>query len=309
MKAIVLSAGQGRRLLPLTEATPKCLLPVGGRTILEWQLAALARCGVEAATVVVGFGAAEVEARLDAWPPPLRPRALFNPFFPVADNLASCWMARTEMAGDFLLLNGDTLFEPAVVGRLLEAPARPVTLAVDHKAAYDDDDMKVSLDGPRLLRVGKQLPPAAVSGESIGVMLFRGEGAALFRAAVERALRRPEALRRWYLSVIDEMAGAGQAWVASIRGLAWAEVDCAADLERAAAVVARWAPELAGTDGAPAHREPAAPSTTPRTSLRSSGVSTSMAASGNGTVTARTRTPSRAEARSAPAASESDPSA
>ena len=69
MKAIVLSAGQGKRLLPLTAESPKCLLPLtDGASVLEVQLRALARCGVERATVVIGFGAERVERVLAATP-------------------------------------------------------------------------------------------------------------------------------------------------------------------------------------------------------------------------------------------------
>ena len=100
MRAIVLSAGQGRRLLPLTERKPKCLLEVGDRTLLELQLRALARCGVEHATVVVGFGAEHVEEFLEACPiPGMKVEALFNPFYVASDNLATCWIARVAMRG------------------------------------------------------------------------------------------------------------------------------------------------------------------------------------------------------------------
>lgn len=240
MDILILSAGQGRRLLPRTASIPKCALPIHGRSILEWQLAELASFRIDRVTVVVGFAADHVERLLGARGWPHEVRTLYNPFFTVADNLASCWVARTEMARDFVLLNGDTLFEAAVLRRLLDAPPRPVTLAVDHKVAYDADDMKVSLDGRRLLRVGKQLPIEEVYGESIGMMVFRGNGPALFRAAIDRAIRRPEALRQWYLSVIDELARQGHVWTASIQGLDWTEVDCAEDLEHAEALLGRW---------------------------------------------------------------------
>lgn len=250
MRALILSAGQGRRLLPLTATVPKCVLPVCGRSMIEWQLRELARCGIEEATVVVGFAADRVEELLAAQPTPCRTRTLYNPFFAVADNLVSCWLARPEMVEDFVLVNGDTLFEAAVLRRLLEAPPRPIRLVIDHKAAYDADDMKVSLDGERLARVGKQLPPEDVDGESIGMLLFRGDGPALFRGALERALRAPEALRHWYLSVIDGLARAGHVWTVSVEGLAWAEVDCAADLDRAAALLAGWTKHPTGVVGA-----------------------------------------------------------
>jgi len=237
-RAVILSAGQGRRLLPLTATTPKCLLPVHQRTLLEWQLDALAHCGIPRATVVTGFASEHVETLLAQRTAAPDTRFLYNPFFRVSDNLVSCWIAREEMAGDFVLLNGDTLFEPAVLQRLLAAPPRPVRLAVDHKEAYDADDMKVSLDTEgRLRRVGKRLAPEIVGAESIGVMVFRGPGPALFREAIERALRGADAVHAWYLSVIDEMANHGHVWTESIQGLKWAEIDSPADIARALGVV------------------------------------------------------------------------
>ena len=151
MKAVVLSAGQGKRLLPLTEENPKCLLAVrGDEPILGWQLAALARAGIERAVVVIGFGAERVEAWLAANPVPgLACETLINPFYRSSDNLISCWLARGAMSDDFLLLNGDTIFEDAVLARVLDAPPAPIALAIDHKPTYDDDDMKVSLDSQR----------------------------------------------------------------------------------------------------------------------------------------------------------------
>lgn len=299
MKALLLSAGQGRRLLPLTAGIPKCALPIRGRSILEWQLEALAGCGVDRVTVVVGFAADHVERLLGARAWPYEVRTLYNPFFAVADNLVSCWVAAPELTEDLVLLNGDTLFETAVLRRLLEAPHRPVTLAVDHKAAYDADDMKVSLDGDRLLAVGKRLPVADVHGESIGLMVFRGDGPALFRAALDRAVRRPEALRHWYLSVIDELARAGHVGAASIHGLDWTEVDSAEDLACAEALIdAARGPQ---SDGAPSP-------TIARTSRKSSSVSTSTAASGKGSVTAATLNPIRPDTRAKPSSSVIRPS-
>jgi len=240
MKAIILSAGQGRRLLPLTERVPKCMLPVRGRALIAWQLDALMRCGVEDITVVVGYGAETVEAGLTGYGHPQRVRALYNPFFATTDNLISCWVARGEMQGDFLILNGDTLFEAGVLERLLAAAERPITLAISCKGHYDDDDMKVIRDGDRLVRVGKKLPLDRVDAESIGMMTFRGEGPRLFREAIDRAIRTPDAQKQWYLSLIDTLAERGVVYTQQISELGWAEVDSVADLERASAAGAAW---------------------------------------------------------------------
>ncbi|MCD6008192.1 phosphocholine cytidylyltransferase family protein [Halomonas sp. IOP_31] len=240
LRAILLSAGQGKRLLPYTERHPKCLIRFGDKTVIEHQIDHLLAAGFERITVVLGYGIDQVTQCLrDRYAPELID-IVFNPFYEVADNLASCWMAREAMREDFLLLNGDTLFELPVLERLLEAPQHPVTLAIDRKARYDADDMKVSLHGDRLARVGKTLDPDTVNGESIGMMTFRGTGAALFRDTLERIMRDPAALKRWYLSVIDELAAGGDIFAQPIEGLRWAELDFPRDLEQARHLVTRW---------------------------------------------------------------------
>jgi choline kinase len=238
---VVLSAGRGRRLLPLTESLPKCLLRVGGRSVVEWQMRALGECGVPRATVVVGFGAEKVEAELAArCPSPPEIRTLFNPRFDSADNLISCWMARGAMHGDFLLINGDTLFEADVARRVLASDPWPVTVAVVRKRVYDADDMKVHCEGASLRQIGKGLAPHQTDGESIGMLLFRGEGPRLFRAALERAAASPLAPTQWYLSVINDMAGEGLVRTLSVDGLEWTEIDYLRDLEKAELLVSGW---------------------------------------------------------------------
>jgi L-glutamine-phosphate cytidylyltransferase len=237
MKAIILSAGQGKRLLPLTAERPKCAVPIHGRSMIEWQIDEIAKCGVEDICVVLGYGADKVEKLLDERYGPGYVRTLFNPFHTVSDNLGTCWVVRAEMTENFVLLNGDTLFRAPVLERLLGSEPHPVTVTIDRKAYYDRDDMKVILDGERLVRIGKDLPLDQVRAESIGMLLFRGEGPGLFRRGVEEALRSTTGLKRWYLSVIDELAQRMVVRTCCIEGLAWGEVDCPDDLNRAEDVV------------------------------------------------------------------------
>jgi choline kinase len=236
MKAIVLSAGQGKRLLPLTSDSPKCLLPVvDDLPILGWQLHRLARAGVERAVLLLGFGADRVESWLAANPiPSLRCETIYNPFYGSSDNLISCWVARGAMSDDFLLLNGDTLFEDAVLDRVLDAPPAPIAVTIDRKRGYDDDDMKVSLDmDGRLLAIDKCLPAAMVGGESIGLLSFRGSGPKDFVGALEEAVRSPDVMRHWYLSVVNHIAQTNAVDTISVQGLWWREIDSLEDLTAA----------------------------------------------------------------------------
>jgi choline kinase len=242
MKAIILSAGQGKRLLPLTQDRPKCTIPIHGRSILEWQIAELIKIGISPIHVVVGFGASSVEQVLADHSSRHAIYTVYNPFYALADNLISCWTARNEMAENFILLNGDTVFETAVLERLLQAPPAPITLVTDEKPKYDADDMKVIVQGTQLMRIGKTLPPDTVNGESIGMIRFQSQGPQLFCSAIERRIRQPESLKQWYLSLIDELAPQGHVSIVSIKGLTWAEIDNPEDLQQAETLLKPFVP-------------------------------------------------------------------
>jgi len=237
-RAVILSAGQGKRLRPLTDGCPKCALSIGGQLLIEWQINALLEAGFEHIHPVLGYEAAKVQAVLDERYHHRQVEPIFNPFFDVADNLGSCWMARTAMTENFLLLNGDTLFDQRILTRLLNSPQVPITLAVDRKPAYDDDDMKVQIDGDRLMAVGKDLAPSRANGESIGMLLFRGSGPAAFSQALDEAMREPSGTRRWFLWVIDSLARSRNVHTCAIDGLPWAELDFPKDIADLEALVA-----------------------------------------------------------------------
>ena len=234
-KAVILSAGQGRRLLPLTKNSPKCLLPISGKPIIEWQIDALLASGIEEIIVVTGFQTNLVEKLLQQrYPDHKQIRTLFNPFFEVADNLASCWVARSIMDCDFLLLNGDTILDVSLLKQVLESESAPITLSIDYKKVYDEDDMKVQLDNKGLVKhVNKILPKDQIDAESIGLIYFRSNGPILFRDAVEEALRYPTELKSWYLTIIDKLAGENLVNVCSISGHRWCEIDYSSDLKKA----------------------------------------------------------------------------
>jgi choline kinase len=240
VKVIILSAGQGKRLSPLTDDRPKCLVNLSGRSVLHWQLDHLRSVGVTEAVVVTGFNAESVDREIASLPlSGMSVRTLYNPFFSLTDNLATCWMARAEFKGDFLLLNGDTLFEPAIAEELITAPPADITVTIDRKASYDDDDMRVLTEGDKLLAIGKTID--RFDAESIGFLRFSAAGAELFVRYVEAIMRQPEGLKRWYLSVIDQIAReTGRVQVQAITGLGWAEMDFPTDLPRNLALTESW---------------------------------------------------------------------
>ena len=240
MKAIILSAGQGSRLGHLVDNRPKCLIEFSGRTLLDRQLDTLEANGVHEVVVVTGFHDDLVDdaiARRTGGP---KVRTIFNPFYKVADNTGSLYMAREELSGDCLVWNGDTLVSRALMAKVVSNERPGICVTIDRKDGYDDDDMKVvAADDGRLRAIGKRISEG-VNAESIGLLAFRSGGAERFREAIEGAMRTSEGTTIWYLRVIHHLAQTGEVWTLDINGAEWSEVDFPPDVEAAQALTARW---------------------------------------------------------------------
>ena len=165
---------------------------------------------------------------------------MFNPFYKVADNTGSLYMAREELAGDVLVWNGDTMVSPELMARVVGNDRAGICVTIDRKDAYDADDMKVVEEDGRLRAIGKRLD-AGVNAESIGLLAFRAGGAERFREAIEQAMRSPEGTTIWYLRVIHHLAQVSDVWTLDISGEEWGEVDFPEDVERARELVKGWA--------------------------------------------------------------------
>ena len=123
MKAIILAAGRGTRLGPYTATTPKCLLPLGDRSLLERQLATLRGAGIEDITVVTGHGAAAI--RFEGI------HLRHNPDFATTNMVHSLFCAADRLVGDVVIAYGDILYEPRVLEALAAAPVSEVAVVGD----------------------------------------------------------------------------------------------------------------------------------------------------------------------------------
>ena len=230
MKALILVAGQGRRLWPFTRDCPKCLLSIGGRSILEQQLSNLEKVGIGQVVLVCGFGVGSIRRAAAAYPGNLHVKIVYNPFYADADNLISLWAARSEMDQDFVLLNGDNVFHPRIVELLLETE-KMCCLMIDRKQFYDDDDMKLQLHNDRIRRIGKSLLPDSAHAESIGIMQFSAAGVGELKLVLEEAVLEERSLKDCFLNCIQRLIDRGfPVNFREIGGLPWADVDTPEDL-------------------------------------------------------------------------------
>jgi choline kinase len=107
-----------------------------------------------------------------------------------------------------VLLNGDDVFDPAVLKNLIES-RHFITMVIDKKAKYDEDDMKVTIEGYRITCVGKTIPVAEADGESIGMILFKGKGREIMRRTLDRMVRFTHYRNAFYLAAIQKIIDDG----------------------------------------------------------------------------------------------------
>jgi choline kinase len=232
--AVILAAGTGTRLQPLTDTTPKCLLDVAGRPLLARLLGRLAEAGLERAVIVTGHLAGRIDAHLASAPPPLAVTTVMNHAYATTNNAASLGIARAAIGGqDFVLCDGDVLFSANPIPALLES-AGDCTLLVDADSPLDAEAMKVEL-GPegRVTRIHKQLSLETSAGESIGIQKIGGPALGLLWEEIDALVAR-DAARGYYEDAFQRMIDRGAVFgICRVAPDTWIEIDDAIDLERA----------------------------------------------------------------------------
>lgn len=236
MKAIILAAGNGKRLYPYTKNIPKCLLNVGGKTILENQIDHIKSCGIDEVVIVVGYRSAEIEHFLRDYDGlGMRIKTLYNPFYKTTNSLISLWIAKGEMTQDIVVMNGDDVFESDVLEQVLSESVKDqqIYLAVKTKTYYEEEDMKVVIKGNNIIEIGKSLTNGT-SAESTGIRVFRDRGVELMKRAIEEEIRTEGAMGKWYVSAIDRLINKGyKVKPLDINDLFWMDVDYPSDLSKA----------------------------------------------------------------------------
>lgn len=229
-RAIILSAGQGSRLLPLTADRPKCLIEVGGRAILDHQIEALAASGVAAITIVAGYRIGHIEAHVAAARPGPSIEVRLNPFWATASSIGSVWAARDRLSGPFILLNGDTVYEPTLIADCAARFGPGLNLVVERVSTAEDDDMRVIVEGDRVVEVGKALPTDRAAHRSLGIVGTFDEDGDGYVATLDAVLREENGAMRFHHAVVDRLARAGRVRAVEVSPLHWQEIDQPEDI-------------------------------------------------------------------------------
>lgn len=239
MKAILLAAGRSTRLYPITLATPKCLLEVGGRTLLEYQLDALEKCGVREVIVVTGYFREMIEAKFAEVGPrySFTTKFVYNELFAETNNIYSLWTAKAAAVGsEFLVMHADVLFHSQILVDLCNSDP-DIVLVADQ--VIHEETMKLKTQDGRVTSVGKHVRMDEASGTFLGIGIFSEAGGERLFAELDRVIAAGETNAYFTLALMGLIANGEEIGVSWTNGKAWIEVDFPEELEEAEKILPR----------------------------------------------------------------------
>jgi choline kinase len=236
--AVILVAGIGSRLRPITDDRPKALVDLGGETILGRTVRLLASYGVRKAVLATGYREDAVRAAMAG--APLVVEYCRNPEFDRTQNSVSLALCRNALGTDaFFKLDGDVVFQRQVLERL-DASSSELAVAVDAGRMLDAEAMKVTVSGVNISAFGKGIGLDESAGESIGIERIASSISPTLFNAMDAAIAGGETglyYEDFYSRLLAQ--GALRAEAVPVADLPWTEVDDFSDLERARELVRR----------------------------------------------------------------------
>jgi len=234
MRGIILAAGKGSRLNGTIGDKPKCLLRVGGKTLVERQIDAFRRVGIEDIVMVVGCQAEVVRGTCGQ-----RITYIENTRFAQTNSLYSLWLARPLLYDGFVVMNCDVLFHPQLLADLVTSRHEDALLIAyqdDDDAPMGDEEMKIKVRRGRVVDIAKTLPAEEADGENVGVVKFGADGARLLIDLMERRVA-AGGLRDWAPRAFADFARVRPLFTVGTRAFPWTEIDFPEDYERAVRAV------------------------------------------------------------------------
>jgi len=230
MKGVILAAGKGSRLNGTAGDKPKCLVEVGGITLLERQISTLADAGIDDIVVVVGCQADRVRAACGS-----RVAYVENARFSETNSLYSLWTARALLYEGFVVLNCDVLFHPGLLNDLL-ITHQDAALLIDYRQpgdpAFGDEEMKVKVRSGLVVDMSKTMDPSDADGENVGIVKFGPKSAPHLVSILDRVVAEG-GLRDWAPKAFREFAQDRPLQAVGTGDRPWIEIDFPEDYRRA----------------------------------------------------------------------------
>ena len=233
--AVILAAGIGSRLSPLTHTYPKSLLSVGGSVILERMIRNCLSCGMSQFVLVLGHRADEIKEFVKKTFRGIRVTYVINDRYRETNTGYSLMLAAKAIGtAEFVKFDADVVFDVRILRRLLDTSYASI-LCIDRNIPLEDEEVKVIVnDQMQVIEVGKSVDPKRALGESIGIEKISAETGALLFAELSKMMERRGNLQNYYEAAYAQLVDKGTQFHAlDISGLDWTEIDTAIDFAAA----------------------------------------------------------------------------
>jgi L-glutamine-phosphate cytidylyltransferase len=231
MKAIILAAGVGKRLWQITQHRPKCLIEIGGQTLLHRYLMSLRRVGIHCVDMVVGYKQEMIRTAVASNNCGMRVNFLVNEQFH-RGSISSLWIARSALDDDAIIMDADVFFHQEIVRRLVQSPYENALL-MDDTVKQTGEECMVVIKGGRVIALTKTMPlHYDYVGEGVGFLKVRHADAPYVVASLKTYIDR----EAWQMEYEDALVGYFRdvkVGHEKIGGLPWTEIDFVEDVSKA----------------------------------------------------------------------------
>jgi len=234
MKAVILAAGIASRLRPLTDNTPKCLLNVGDKCILEITLDNIIANDIKEVIIVTGYLQDQIKNFVAAKYPELNVIYIYNDVYSSTNNIYSLWLTKDALKDDeMLLMDSDIIFDKDIIAKLLASGYDNCLALKRHNV--QDEEIKVKVDeNGRVLEIGKEVKLSDAIGESIGIEKFGVETLRQLFEIIDHKIVVNKQVNQFYEAAFQELTETGaDIFIVDTTDNICMEIDTAADLEAA----------------------------------------------------------------------------
>ena len=235
MKAIILAAGVGSRIRPLTDNCPKSLLKVGNNTILEMMISHILDCGINEIIIVDGYLKEQIKNYVQTRFPNLNVSFVTNDKYAETNTGYSLLLAKDFIQDSgFIKFDADVVFDKEILRKLIECEYES-SLCIDKNINLDAEEIKVIIDSQnKILKANKTVNPKNAVGESIGIEKIGKNTAKLLFQELEEMMKDKKNHQEYYEAAYERLIEKGIAFHAlDITGSKWVEIDTKEDLDLA----------------------------------------------------------------------------
>ena len=206
MKTVILAAGAGSRLKPLTDHMPKCLLKVGVKCILEMTIENLLATNNSEIIIVTGYLENKIREFIRERFRHLQITYIYNELYASTNNIYSLWLAKDEVLGnDMMMLDSDIVFDERIISKLQNSGYKNCLALKRHEV--HDEEIKVKTDAHGcVIEIGKEVNVSLAEGESIGIEIFGIEALTELYVILDRKVVTEKEVNQFYEAAFQELS-------------------------------------------------------------------------------------------------------